>query len=354
MYKSVMSSSTKTGSRLAVGIAGLGSIGLRLGEQLRVNPDASVVAVTDVVADNVTSAAEVFEIPEHARFESYEAMLDGADLDAVVIATPNGLHYEQSMAALDRDLHVLLEKPIATKIDEAMDLTKRAEESDNVVMLGFQRHLNPAFIQGYQRWRQGETEPTFITGELTHNWREYFEEMDDWRMDPDLSGGGHLINVGIHVIEAILWMTGLTPTHVNANVSFHDDAEILDSESSIRIEFENGTVATIADTGLVPRTREHIHVWDDEGALYIEGREWNKRHTYTVDIDGTEHDPYHGGSDNKADAFIETVQMGETPPSTARDALWATAVTLAAYASGRREERVRLLDLYPDLTAFER
>jgi predicted dehydrogenase len=257
------------------------------------------------------------------------------------------------MAALDRNLHVLLEKPIATAVDEAMELTQRAETTDRVVMLGYQRHLNPAFFEGYRRWREGDAEPTFITGELTPDWREYFEKMDNWRMDPDLSGGGHLLNVGIHVIEAILWMTGLTPTHVDAHVSFHDDTEIIDTDSSIRIEFENDTVATVADTGLATRTREHIHLWDDDGALYIEGREWNERNSYTIDIEGTEHDPYRGGSRDKADAFVETIQTGGTPPSKAIDALWATAVTMAAYESGRRGERVKLTDLYPELAEFE-
>ncbi|WP_435366110.1 Gfo/Idh/MocA family protein [Haloarchaeobius sp. DYHT-AS-18] len=349
-----MNAGTVPGSRLAIGIAGLGSVGMRLGEELRVNRDASIVAVTDIDPGNVESAAEVFEVPEDGQFERYEAMLDEADLDAVVIATPNGLHYEQAMAALDRDLNVLLEKPIATDVEDAMDLTERAEQSDNVVMLGFQRHLNPSFIEGHQRWRQGDAEPTFITGELTHDWRDYFDEMDDWRMNPDLSGGGHLINVGIHVIEAILWMTGLTPINVDAHVSFHDDAEILDKESSFRIEFENGTIATITDTGLATRAREHVHLWDDDGALYIDGREWNERHGYTIDNDGTEHDPYRGGSQGKADAFVETVQNGDTPPSTARDALWGLVVTLATYKSGRRDEPVDVFDLYPGLTAFER
>lgn len=349
-----MNAGTQRDSRLAVGIAGLGTVGIRLGEQLRVNPDASVVAITDVDPENVRSAASVLAVPASGQFDSYEAMLEEADLDAVVIATPNGLHYDQATAALDRDLHVLLEKPIATAMDEAIDLTERAEETDRVVMLGYQRHLNPAFVEGRQRWALGENEPTFITGELTHDWREYFETMDDWRMDPELSGGGHLLNVGIHVIEAILWMTGLTPTHVDATVSFHDEEQIFDTESSIRIEFANGTVATVADTGLAPRAREHIHLWDDEGALYVEGREWNERESYTIDAEGTEHDPYRGGSQDKGEAFLETVLTDATPPSTARDALWATAVTMAAYESGRRGERVALLDLYPDLASFER
>lgn len=327
---------------------------MRLGKELRVLPDAEVVAAFDIDADNRREAGRTFDLGPERLFDEYVAMLDGADLDAVVVGTPNGLHYEQANAALDRDLHVLLEKPIATDVGDALALTERVEATDRVVMLGYQRHLNPAFAAGRERWALGDAEPTFITGELTHDWREYFAEMDDWRMDPELSGGGHLLNVGIHVIEAILWMTGLTPTRVDAEVEFVDDDLVIDTQSSLRIRFADGTTATVTDTGVVPRAREQIHVWDDEGALYVEGREWNDRTSYTIDVDGTEHDPYRGGVPGKAEAFVETVETGGPPPSTARDALWATAVTMAAYESGRRGEPVELTELYPDLDGFGR
>lgn len=345
-----MNANTEPVAEMRVGLVGAGSLGIRLGAEFVRLPAADLVAIADVDDESVVSAGRELGVPPSSQYTRYEEMLDEADLDAVAIATPNGLHYDQSVAALERGLDVLCEKPIATTIEDARDLTERAEASERTVMIGYQRHLNPSFVEGRERWALGDLEPTFITAEITHDWREYYEEMDDWRMDPDLSGGGHLLNVGTHVIDAILWTTGLRPIAVTADVEFHDDDQLFDKRTSMLIEFENGTTATFADTAVVPRTREHIHVWDDEGAVYFEGREWDERTHRTIDVDGTEHDPYPTGRRSKAEAFVEAVRTETEPASTARDALWATVVTMAAYESGRREERVELTDLYPFLT----
>lgn len=335
--------------RLRVGLVGLGSLGIRLGREFGRLSGAELVALADVSPDILDSAGRELDVPESGQYAEYETMLDEASLDAVAIATPNGLHYDQATTALDRGLHVLCEKPLSTTVPDALDLTQRAESGEEVVMLGYQRHLNPAFIAGRERWALGDLSPTFITGEITHDWRDYYEEMTDWRMDPELSGGGHLLNVGTHIIEAILWMTNLTPTHVTANIEFHDEDEILDKQTSMLVEFEDGTVANIADTGIVPRTREHIHIWDDDGAVYFEGREWDERTAYTIDVEGTEHRPYPSDRGSKAAAFVESIVEDTQPPSTARDALWATIVTMAAYESGRRNERIDIVEHYPAL-----
>lgn len=349
-----MVESTNSGDALHVGLVGLGSLGIRLGREFHSHPDAELVALADVNEENLAAAGRELDVPTEAQYARYRTMLTQESLDAVGIATPNGLHFDQATTALDHDLHVFCEKPLATTIDDARELLERVEGSDRVTMLGYQRHLNPAFIAGRERWALGDLEPTFITGEITHDWRDYYEEMTDWRMDPELSGGGHLLNVGTHIIDAILWTTGLTPTHVTATVEFHDDEQLFDKQSSIIVEFEGGAVANIADTGTVPRTREHIHIWDDEGAVYFEGREWNERTSYTIDAEGVEHDPYPSGGKSKADAFIESITDDTEPPSTARDAFWATVVTLAAYESGRRNERLELTDLYPFLADMPR
>lgn len=321
---------------LRVGLVGLGSLGLRLGHQFEDVSDAELVAVADVNEENLTEATTEFD-DVTGQYTDYEAMLEAASLDAVAIATPNGLHYEQTVTALDRELHVLCEKPLATNVEDARELYQRDQETDQVVMVGYQRHLNPAFIQAHDRWAAGDAEPTFITGEITHDWRSYYETMDDWRMDPELSGGGHLLNVGSHVIDAILWVTGLEPTHVDATVVFHDEEQIFDTQSSITIEFDNGAIANVSDTGIVACTREHIHIWDDDGAVYLEGRDWDERTGYTIDAEGTEHDrslDYHG-RETKAHAFTEAVREGTEPPITVRDAFETTILTLAAYESGR-------------------
>ncbi|MDS0300613.1 Gfo/Idh/MocA family oxidoreductase [Halogeometricum sp. S1BR25-6] len=334
---------------LAVGLVGLGSLGRRLGRQFVELPRSELVAVSDVDPDGLEDAGEELDVPETARYESYEEMLDAEPLDAVAVATPNGLHYEQTSAALDRDLHVLCEKPLATDVEDAYEITERAESSDRVVMVGYQRHFNPAYREAREEWALGKRTPRFVTGEITHDWRSYYEEMSDWRMDPDLSGGGHLLNVGTHVIDAILWTTDLTPTHVNAYVDFHDDEEVFDRQSSIIVETAEDTVVNVSDTGVVARTREHVHVWDEEGAVYLEGHEWDDRTGYVIDGDGTEHHPYRGYDRrlSKGTAFLDAIETGEEPPATARDGLKAVLVTMAAYESGRRNERVALSDLYP-------
>ena len=334
---------------VAVGLIGVGSLGIRLGRQFVELPDSDLVAISDVSVDGLSAAGDELGVPERSRYQAYEEMLDAESLDAVAVATPNGLHYDQAMTALDHDLHVLCEKPLATDVDDAHELTERAESSDRTVMVGYQRHLNPAYDLARDRWAEGTRDPTFITGEITQDWRSYYETMDDWRTDPELSGGGHLLNVGTHVIDAILWTTGLTPTHVNAHVDFHDEDEVIDRQSSTIIEFDGGAVANVSDTGVVARTREHVHIWDDEGAVYLEGREWDDRTGFTIDDEGTEHRPYQGYDRrlSKGTAFLEAIETGEEPPATARDGLKAVLVTMAAYESGRRNERVALADLYP-------
>lgn len=335
---------------LAVGVVGLGSLGQRLAKQFFELDGSDVVALADVNETALADSGADLNVPESGRFTNYEAMLDEGGIDAVGIATPNGLHRDQTIAALDRGFHVLCEKPLATSVEDAYEVTRRTEESDRTVMVGYQRHFNPAYDLARERWAEGDREPRFITGEITHDWQSYYNEADNWRMDPELSGGGHLLNVGTHIIDAILWTTGLTPTEVNANVQFHDEEQIFDKQSTINIEFANGAVANVSSTGVVARTREHVHIWDDEGAVYLEGREWDDRNGYTIDDEGTEHDPHFSYSRrlSKATAFLEAVETGEAPPATVYDGLKAVVVTMAAYESGRREERIAIDELFPN------
>lgn len=337
-------------SPLRVGLAGCGGYGRHLGRDFQAHPDTAVAAVADVDPAAAAMAGRELSVPQADRYTDYDAMLGEADLDAVVIVTPNGLHHEQLLAALDRDLHVFCEKPLATTVDDALAMLDRADDAEETVMVGYQRHLNPAYDLARDRWALGDREPTFITGELTQDWQEYYETMDNWRMDPDLSGGGHLLNVGTHVVDAILWTTGLTPTAVTAQIDFHDDGQVLDKQAAMIVEFAEGAIASIADTGVAARTREHIHVWDGQGAVYLDGREWEQRTGQAIDSEGTEHDPYHGSSRSIPAVFLAAIRGEQAPPATVHDGLRATVVTLAAYESGRQDgERVELADLSPEI-----
>jgi predicted dehydrogenase len=325
---------------LRTGIIGMGDIGRHLACEVIDSPDATITAAVDVDPDTLRTATDELDI-DAALFADESEMYAEVSLDAVVIATPPSFHYRQILDAFDRDLHVLCEKPLVTTRENARKIAERVRSSPEMLMVGYQRHLNPGFIRARKRWQAGDIEPRFITGELTQDWRQHFESDGNWRTDPEVGGGGHLFSVGTHVIESVLWMTGLTPEAVTAEMEFHE-GEKIDTQSALTVRFENGAIASFGDSAVVPATREHIHVWDDNGAVYLEGDGWNQRQLRLVDQNGTESVPElaYEETQTKFEAFAKAIKTDSAPPATAADALRVTALLEAAYESARMGDRV--------------
>jgi len=328
---------------LRVGLIGTGFIGNVLGRQFHAHTRAAVGAVCDPNEEVRIESAERYGVPADSQYADHEAMLDAESetLDAVVVGSPHTLHYEQILAGLDRDLHVFCDKPLTTDLEEARDVARRTAESDTTTMIGYQRHLNPAFIRARERWqgqdqsREAGPQIRSISASITQNWISRFE--DSWRTDPDLSGGGNLYDTGSHLLDAVLWTTGLTPERVSADMDFADEDERVDERANVLIRFENGATADVSVFSDAPCVREHVHIWDDEGAIYLDGREWEPRKLTEVSADSTDHTPYIRRDDaqSKADAFLEAITEDTEPPATVEDALRVTAVTEAAYESAR-------------------
>ena len=322
-----------------IGLVGTGSLGTYLGEQFRDAEGATIAALADVSDRNRHAAGEALAVSADRRFEAYGAMLDAVDLDAVVIATPHSLHYEQIVTAMDRGLHVLCEKPLTVDLDHARDLVRRDEESPRTLMVGYQRHVDPAFVEAARRIDEFAGPPTFVTAEITQNWIEH--QRGAWRTNPVLSGGGQLYDTGSHLVAGVLWTTGLTPATVSAEMVFDDADERVDVQAMVNVEFEEGTVASISVSGDAPQVREHIHVSGPEDTVYVTGEGWADREVSIIDAEGGEYYPPSGDeSPTKAEAFLDAIETGSEPPATARDALAVTAVTEAAYESARTGQRV--------------
>ena len=328
-----------TRTKLTVGVLGGGYIGTTVGQQFNQDPRATVTALADVDDEVRHTAGEQLYVGEGSQYEDFREMLETEELDAVLVGTPHTLHHEQVTAAMDRGLHVLCDKPLTTDLREARDLVERAESGDEVLMVGYQRHLNPAFENARERFESGG-KPQFVSAEITQNWISRFE--DTWRTDPELSGGGNLYDTGSHLIDAVLWTTGLTPATVSAEMVFADEESRVDERAILTVEFENGAHATISVHSDAPCVREHIHIWNDEGATYLEGRQWEEREIKEIDDESTTIIPYvdRSTAQNKAEVFVDCIERGEQPPATARDALAVTALTEAAYESARKEETV--------------
>jgi predicted dehydrogenase len=325
-----------------IGITGAGGLGTHLGHGFEDVADATVAAVADVDGDNRTTAGEALDVPPRHRYTHHERMLDGADLDGVAIATPHTLHYDQVVAALDRGIDTLCEKPLCTDLDHARDLVARSEQGEAVLMVGYQRHLHPAFRTIRRELDDRVGDLNYVTAEITQDW--IANQQGAWRSDPDLSGGGQLYDTGSHLLDAVLWSLDLEPDAVNARMQFHDADERVDVQAALNVEFAGGAVASITVSGDAARHREHLHAWGETGGLYVDRAEWGRPDVRFVEEDGDVTSRHVGGLErrSKSEVFAGLVRDGGTPPATARDAFVVTAVTEAAYESARTGRTVEI------------
>ena len=351
-----MSTETEGGSSadddpLRVGIVGGGYIGTTVGAEFVAHEDARVVALVDIDESTLAEAGEELGVDDGGRYTDYESMLDGETLDAVLIGTPHTLHYDQIRAAFDSDLHVLCDKPLTTDLDDARDLVERDAERDEVLMVGYQRHLYPAFVEAREVWHDDGRDPRWITAEVCQDWIDAFE--GTWRQNADLSGGGYLYDTGSHLLDCVLWSTGLTPDAVSANMAFDDEEERIDARANVTVRFTNGATASFSLSGETPCMREHVRMWDEEGAITLDSQDWEPNEYAEIDDESGEYRPRLSGHDQptKAEAFVEAVRTGEEPVATPLDGLRVTAVTEAAYESARGDGSFVAVD--PDDVALE-
>lgn len=322
---------------LRVGVVGCGFIGKTVGGEFVAHDDATVAALVDVADEPLATAGDELGVGAASRYTDYQTMLDDEPLDAVLIGTPHTLHYEQVLAAFERDLHVLCDKPLTTDLERARDLVARDEARDEVLMVGFQRHLYRSFIEARKVWVEGDREPRWMTAEVSQDWVDRFE--GTWRQNPELSGGGYLYDTGSHLLDCVLWSTGLTPEAVSASMRFIDEDRRVDGRATVTVRFTNGATASVSISGETPCVREHVRMWDEQGAVALDSQDWESNEYVEIDARSGEYRPSLDREleRTKAAAFVEAVRTGDPPAATALDGLRVTAVTEAAYESARND-----------------
>jgi predicted dehydrogenase len=134
-------------------------------------------------------------------------LLARADIDAVIVATPQDSHVEIARAAISAGIHVLVEKPAARHVDELLGLPQLAAEHDVRVRVGFNLRYHRAFQQARRLVDSGILGPLlFVRARYGHGGR--LGLASEWRAQPQRSGGGELIDQGVHLIDLARWFLG--------------------------------------------------------------------------------------------------------------------------------------------------
>src|SRR5713101_498181 len=189
---------------MRVGIVGAGLQARRRGPVLLTFPETTLVVVSAVQADHAAPLASKLGCE---AAEGWESMVERDDLDALIVATPPHLHAPISVAAMRNGKHVLCEKPLARTIGEAETMVATARETGRVLKCGFNHRHHPA-IQLARRWfEEGRIgDPIFIRARYGIGGRPGYER--EWRANPEVVGGGQLMEQGIHVVDLARWFLG--------------------------------------------------------------------------------------------------------------------------------------------------
>ncbi len=139
---------------IRVGVAGTGLRGRELLRHLISIENVEVAAISDVYTPHLEDARRIVGSKTQS-YATFEAMLDGSSLDAVVIATPLFQHCPMSIAALERDIAVYCETAMCHSIDEARDLAARVDQQNAIFQLGLQRRANAVYEQAEAMVRTG-------------------------------------------------------------------------------------------------------------------------------------------------------------------------------------------------------
>lgn len=328
-----------------IGVGDLGRLELRL---LAQTDGVDVVAGADPSHDARDAFAHELGVP---AYENYEEMLDEHDPDAVCIVSPHTLHYEQAKACLERDIHVHLEKPMVTDIGHAHELIDIAAQRNLVLAVGYQRHLDPRFVEMRDIVDSGRIGDVHMAMcHLEQVWIRWTQHQ--WRGNPALSGGGQLYDSGSHVLDALFWSTRSTPVSVTATIDRRGHDVDVNSALSATLEREEDGGRITASIGVsgagqsTPAPGEMLTLLGTEGTVSFDGE------TITVVEDGTAYTatPDDPGFDEitrwKLTNFVEAIRGDAELAIPARDALKVTALTEGAYKAAERGETVDVRALF--------
>jgi predicted dehydrogenase len=264
---------------IRVGLIGCGGIMQRHINHLLAIPEAKITAMADpnpkCIARYKSSCPS---LASAAEFTGYKDLF-GADLDAVVIASPHTAHAQQIVDSLGHGLHVMCEKPMVTSVADAVRVMKAERKAKRVLLLAYQRHWENTFCYIKKTIASGELGTIdFIQAFQSQEWK--WIANGTWRADPKLSGFGQLSDSGSHLLDAIMWTTGLKPASVAAKVDY--SGMKVDINSAVTVEFEGGAIGNISILGSGASFWEDITISGTKGTIFMRNGVVNHK----VGIDG--------------------------------------------------------------------
>ena len=331
---------------LRIGLAGLGSMGRNHLRVIAGRDDARLVAIADPVPDAlVPTAAQSGARP----FDDPLAMIEETELDALVIASPTTTHLALALAAIRRGVPILVEKPLAGTVDEALRIVEAAQDRGVPVQVGHVERFNPAVLE--------------LGRLLAGGWLSSVYAIASRRAGPfpaRIRDVGVTVDLATHDVDILSWIAGERPARVYAETAQRIHATHEDLLFGL-LHFPSGVVGQLDVDWLTPAKRRQLTVVGEEGMFELDYL--TQRLTFTKTA-GLEHPrliagyaptfegdvavlPVSSAEPLAAEheAFLQVVREGGRPVVDGEDGLWAVAIANALLAAAASRSPIDLTDL---------
>jgi len=252
---------------IRIGIVGAGLIGRKRAEAIAsLSANLKVDLVSDIDGDK---AGELGRFCGAAPCVDWRDITRGDDIDAVIIATPNKFIREIALSALEHGKHVLCEKPLGRNAGEAEAIWSKARERGLVLKTGFNHRFHPAIRNAKKIADDGGIGKIyFMRAVYGHGGRPGYEK--EWRADRVLSGGGELLDQGVHVIDLFRWFLGEFDEVFGRVATFYWAMEVEDNAFAM-FRTGRGQVATMHTSWTQWKNKFLLEIIGEKGYLVVDG-----------------------------------------------------------------------------------
>ncbi|MGV3463832.1 MAG: Gfo/Idh/MocA family protein [Heyndrickxia sp.] len=255
---------------------------------------AQLTAVSDIQRVRMDEAVNFYHLEKGIHnqvkyFENYTEMLEDPQIDAVVIATISGFHFEMCKNALLAGKHVILEKPMALSIADSDQLIKLADEQNKKLMICHQLRFRPLMQRIKSVIDEGKLgKPLLGVASIRINRSLDYYRSAPWRGSWE-TDGGMLINQGIHLIDLLQWFMGDVKT-VYGEISSYTDVKETEDVALGLIHFQNHAKG-IVEANIVTQPNNlgySLSIFGEKGTISVDGRSLNEISRWFIQGENTD------------------------------------------------------------------
>ncbi|MCF6270446.1 MAG: Gfo/Idh/MocA family oxidoreductase [Melioribacteraceae bacterium] len=340
--------------KLGIGIIGCGVISAIHAEAIKNSSNCNLISLFSRDINRAKILGEKYD----AKFSNdWDEFIEDKRLNAVVICTASGTHYNYGKLAAEKGKHVIVEKPIEVSLKKAKMLISECEKNKVSLAVIYQSRFMDSVIKMKKSIDDGDLGKIFQGAAYVKWYRDQaYYDSAEWRGTFELDGGGVLINQAIHTIDILQWlMNGVKTVYGEVGTFTHKRIEGEDSAAAV-LRFNNGAIGVIeASTSIHPAVPRKIEIHGEKGTATLVGDAFE---IVTFDKPLTnseiENEASNSGASSPLDglsftphlkqfeAIADAIKNKKTPPISGKESIASLAIVKAIYESAKLNEVIKI------------